>query len=228
MIPSARPRMTERGVRSSWLTSARNWRRRSSDAWSSVLIALNARATERKLRGPRSVTRAVRSPASIRCAASTTSTTGAAKRRSTRPPPLRPTNASSKIATEATRRMGDAGCSASALLTSQTAMVPSANARKTKPSRSTPARRINQRPPRRRAQPGGPCGGNGSPSGHQGGRRPGGGPVGGGDAVAVAGCSAPAAPALTGGSPRGGSRRHRPWSGIAAPGDRAPACAGCS
>lgn len=52
MIPSACPRMTVIGVRSSWATSARTERRRASSASSRPLMALKARATMRSSLGP--------------------------------------------------------------------------------------------------------------------------------------------------------------------------------
>ena len=185
------PCTTERGVRSSWLTSARSRRRCSSPASSRLVMALNARARARASRDPRSRTRVERSPSATRPTASITSPSGAASRRSDLAASKKPYNTTSSPTPRATFPTVSGDPSAVASVQKRT--VAPTTEKTAAATKNIAMRRM--KPPRPQAGPAQPRrGGNGSFSGHHGGRRR---------------WESHRSP-LTRPAPRSGSRPHRP------------------
>src|SRR5919106_446279 len=169
-IPSMLPRITDSGVRSSWARSARRSRRWCSAARSRSVISLKARASRRVSRGPRSSTRASWSPAATRSAASMTSPTGPATRRTahTATPKRAPSSSRPRIAVGTRSALRSPTPSAPETTITASALV--ANSRRKNVANAKPTRRRKRR--RRPAHHGPPRGGKGSFSGHHGGRNP--------------------------------------------------------
>src|ERR671919_508088 len=169
-IPSILPRITDSGVRSSWARSARRSRRWCSAARSRSVISLKARASRRVSRGPRSSTRASWSPAATRSAASMTSPTGPATRRTAHTATAKRAPSSSRPRIAVGTRSALRSPTPSAPETTITASALVANSRRKNVANAKPTRRRKRR--RRPAHHGPPRGGKGSFSGHHGGRNP--------------------------------------------------------
>ena len=211
-MASTLARTTASGVRSSCVTSARKPRRSRSSTASRALIWLNARASARASRGPRSVTRTSRSPASTRPAAATRSSTGSVRPRSQRALLTTASTTSSEDGEpdhDADARAGpdETGIGPGDRRHEHGAEGDEDDDRAAESlgcPRSAPTPR--PRAPRSMASGATVGGGQGSVSGHQGGR-----------------CRC-----LMRRARRIGSRRRRPSGGSEASADRARSCGGCS